>query len=268
MRNRQSWIPRVVIITLTLFAVFAGRAWGGGTVMVSPARHTLVAAPKGTSTGSIVVSNRSPFDVNVMVVFRDWELGEGGILIPRAPGSLASSCASWIKFNPRSFKIPAEGRQVVRYSVSPPAGTAPGERRGVIFFEQRSKDPSGSGASLVTQVGSVLYVAVEPVERKLQVRSITAAVGTNSRLRLELDMAALGNGHCRPAGRYALWANSGKTRIEEGTIPETLILPGGAKRVEILGSTMLTPGRYRVTLELISPGLSKAYRRDLDLNVP
>lgn len=268
MRGRQNWILRVLFVTLTLFAVLAGRAWGGGTVMVSPARHTLTAAPKGTSTGSIVVSNRSPFDVNVMVVIRDWDLNDSGILIPRAPGSLASSCASWIKFNPRTFKIAAEGRQVVRYSVSPPAGTAPGERRGVVLFEQRSKDPSRSGASLVTQVGSVLYVAVEPVHRQLQISGITAEVGTDNRFRLKIDMAALGDGHCRPTGRYTVWANSGKTRIEEGLIPEALILPGQPRHVEVPGRAVLTPGRYRVTVELVSPGLSKTYRRDMDLNVP
>lgn len=235
------------------------RAAGG--LQVEPARFVLQVKPTGRVGGAIQVTNLGEFPVNPIAMLYDWDLDPQGRFVSRPLGSTPWSLDGWLKFNPRRFALKPNGRQTVRFSVTPPRNATPGERRAVIFLEQRASRTGG--ASLVTQLGVIVYVAVEPVKRSFGVSLVGVHVGNGGEVAAELSAKATGNAHCRLEGTFVLYDAAGK-QICSGAFPQTVVLPG---REAVLSgrskpADFVRDGKFRLHVRISCSGSPKAYSRD------
>lgn len=232
-----------------------------GGLQVEPARFVLQVQPGGRAGGAIQVTDLGTSPVAPIATIYDWDIDAEGRFLSQPAGSRPDSLAGWLRFNPRQFSLVPQGRQVVRFSVSPPRDASPGERRGVIFFEQRASKTGG--ANLVTQLGVVIYVAVEPVRRTFGVSLDDVRLDPMGQVEVAVTVRATGNAHCRPEGTFELYDNSGK-QVCAGRFPQQVALPG--REVRLVGKSeaagLKKSAKYRVHVRVISERVSKAYSRD------
>lgn len=260
--------PRVfmflAVLALAVAAVVPANAIG---LRVDPVKFILTAKAGTRTGGAIQVTNPTGFPVRPSAVLYDFDINEQGRFVSKGAGSTSSTLSQWIKFNPRQFTLDPQGQQLVRFSVAVPRGTAPGERRGVIFFEQQTEAPQSTGAVINAQVGVVVYVAVEPVRRTFEVSGVTALRDTFGSVLVSATVAATGNAHCRPKGLFKLYDSSGR-QIDGNDFPEGVLLPGNKLKMQSHGKIpSLKPGKYRLYVELVGENKSRVFRRDYDITL-
>lgn len=261
--NVKHRVSALLLIPVIAAALCASWVVSASAMLVEPARFVLQIEPGQRDGGAITVTNSSSTTVRYLSIVQDWVHDAKGILTPQPANSTSASIANWVKFNPREFTLPPNGRQIVRFSISVPKNTAAGERRGVIFFSPTAKS---AGFSVKTQIGVVIYAAIKPVLRTFEVGLPKASLNGTGQAEINIELTATGNAHCRLNGKFRLSEISGKV-IEEGEITEKLILPGERRTATISGNKELTPGRYRLHLEIESYGTTNVFRRDFEIQL-
>lgn len=253
------------LLLIPVIAAVLCASWtvSASATLVEPARFILQIGPGQNDGGAITITNSSSKSARYLAIVQDWVHDVNGVLTPQPANSTSASIANWVKFNPREFTLPPNGRQIVRFSISVPKNAPPGERRGVIFF---SPTAQSTGLSTRAQIGVVIYAAIEPVTRTFGVGLPKATLNSARQAAITIELAATGNAHCRLTGKFRLSALSGKL-IEEGRITEKVILPGGKRTITVSGDKELTPGRYRLHLEIGSYGTTNVFRRDYEIEL-
>lgn len=260
--------PRaIVFLASAAFALAAFVPAEAIGLRIEPVKLILTAKPGAKTGGAIRVTNPTSFPVRPTAVLYDFDIDEQGRFSSKNPGSTPSTLAQWIKFNPRQFTLDPQSQQLVRFSTSVPRGAAPGERRAVIFFEQRTDAPQTTGATITSQVGVVVYVAVEPVRRTFEVTGVAAMRDTLGAIQVNVVAAATGNAHCRPKGFFKLYDSAGR-QVDGNDFPEGVVLPGNKLKMQSHGKTpSLKPGKYRLYVEVAAESKSRVFRRDYDITL-
>lgn len=253
----------LLLIPVIVAALCASWAVSASAMLVEPVRFILQIEPGQRNGGAVTVTNSSSASVRYLAIVQDWVHDSKGVLMAQPANSTSIGIANWVKFNPREFTLPPNGRQVVRFSVTVPKNVTPGERRGVIFFTPASQS---TGLSVKTQIGVVIYAAVNPVRRTFEVGLPKASLNSAKQAVINIELAAIGNAHCRLTGKFRLSDLSGKV-IEEEKITEKVILPGDRRTITVSGNKELTPGSYRLHLEMESYGTTNVFRRDYEIKL-
>ncbi|MGI6082127.1 MAG: hypothetical protein ACOYEP_04565 [Limnochordia bacterium] len=219
---------------------------------VEPSRFVFEGMPGEQITGSIVVRNTGQETATPQALLSDWSLDEVNRLVVLEAGSLNSSLEGWIKFNPRRFQMAPAGAQTVRFTIRIPHDAQPGERRGMIAFEQSA--PYGEeaiGAITRVQVTATIYVAVLPVERSVDIVGLYIQPHEDSsNSTLVIQLKGTGNGHFRGTGRFRILPDEGEPPLFSGDLEPIIVMPDVVTR--FLGNIEqeLTPGRYRLAIEI------------------
>lgn len=253
----------LLIISVIAAALCASRTVSASAMLVEPVRFILQIEPGQRDGGAFTVTNSSSTPVKYLAIVQDWVHDSKGVLTAKPTNSTSVSIANWVKFNPREFTLPPNGKQVVRFSISVPKNAAPGEKRGVIFF---SPTAQSTGLSVKTQVGVVIYAAIKPVTRTFEISLPKASLNSAKQAVINIELAASGNAHCRLTGKFRLSDPSGKL-IEEGKITEHVLLPGERRTIIVSGNKELALGRYRLHLEIESYGTTNVFRRDYEIQL-
>lgn len=255
---------RLLFLICTFMAtLFAFLPVSALSLQVKPSRFVLEIKPGKQEGGAIVVSNPSRDVLKCVAIIKDWDLDAVGNLTTTLAGTMDTSLRSWLKFNPRQFSIQPNGYQVVRFSVSVPKNATPGERRGIIFF---SPSIGNSGMSVKTEVGVTVYIAVEPAKRTFELTLEKTVLNKDQHIEINYTVNSTGNAHCRLTGKYRLSDRNGKV-VEEGGLGERVVLPGKTDNYVITGTRVLTPGQYRLYLEVVCEGVTTVFRRDFEIDL-
>jgi len=254
---------RTLLLIFIIAAALCASWTASGAMLVDPARFILEIEPGQRDGGAITVTNASSVPTRYLAIAQDWVHDSQGGLMPKPANSTSASIAKWIKFNPREFTLPPNGRQVVRFSISVPKNAVPEERRGVIFFAPAFQS---SGLAVKTQIGVVIYAAIKPIKRMFEVGLPKASLNGARQAVITIDLAAIGNAHCRLTGQFRLSDPSGKV-VEEGRITEEVFLPGERRTIAVSGNKALAPGAYRLHLEMESYGTTNVFRRDYEIQL-
>lgn len=254
-----------IILVVAAMAMSAFGPVLAASLQVEPARFVLQVDPGGRSGGAVQVVNLNNIPMALAARVGDWDLSDSGRFIGLAPGTTSASMADWIRFNPREFVVPPRSRQTVRFSVSVPRGVSPGERRGVIFFEQKSS-PQGSGAVLISQIGVVVYADVKPIRRNFSVAVDRIMLGPKGQSDVRILVKAEGNAHCRVRGLFRLYDGAGK-QTDEGQFAQKVILPGREMVLQSQGtrSGLVRESGRRLHVELTVDGVPNVFRRDFQI---
>ena len=217
-------------------------------VKVEPARIIMNSKLDTRTTGVINVVNNGDSQVFLQAYLYDWTEDKTESLITRNPGELDSSLYNHIKFNPRSFILEPGQKQVVRFTITTPEDLEQ-ELRGIVFFEEEiSYSEEGTGARVITQVGTVIYLVPENVKYHFKLNEIRFKAQTESENMSSLIiMENKGNAHIRYELKYKV-IDSNSRLVEEGSLEEKIIIPTFERGVIINFENRLNPGDYKLLL--------------------
>jgi hypothetical protein len=137
------------VVFLSLVLLLSWNCSAFAQIALGKYRERVDIAPGQTVKGEITLNNRSDKLIFLKAYLKDIKFvkpfdGKKDIL---PAGSTAYSISKWIKISPESFNIPANGKQVVTYTINVPE-EAKGGYYGTIYFEKSASGKVESNASI------------------------------------------------------------------------------------------------------------------------
>lgn len=234
----------MVAVAVSL-AVSGTSARAGMSLQVQPARCEFMVVSGRPYTSAVTVSNDSPVELKVVATITDWTLDPKGGMTTLPAGD--DSTAKWVRFNPREFKLGPGKSQVVRFTVTAPAGAAPGEHRSAIFFRTTGEPPKGAETeAVVTYALAVpLYANVPIVKRTAKFESFAVSYAPGKGLWVEARLTGTGNAHFRFEPVFEVKDMGGRTAAT-GSLDRLIVLPGQTVTAQGSWPGTLPPGVYSV----------------------
>lgn len=241
-------------------ALIAGSAVPAGaqtSVEVTPLRLELKAAPGGTTTQSITVSNTGKEAVRVRATVSDWHLSRDGSPQFVEAADPKYSASGWMRVAPPEIVVDAGKEAAVRFSLGVPQGVSPAGYRTSVLFEfspvGASPIPKPREVTFRSRIATLIYVNIgEP----------PAAVDlTDLRTRMLPDQPALiiavmkntGQRTVRTRGTLTLYDKTNAV-IGQTTVPDVPVLPESEREVAIPAfnpdKPKPPPGEYRVEIKI------------------
>lgn len=218
-----------------------------GTLRIDPARFEFLIPPGYRHTDALVVSNTYEHEIRLKAKVYDFDVDEEGNVITLQANTTLLSCASWIKFNPREFRISPGERQVVRFTVHAPLDAISGEHRCVIVFETLPAAKQGA-VGVVLNVGVVIYAAVPEIKRSCKINNIEVYYEKGI-LEFMVEFYNSGNARFRGKGEYKIKNNKGEIVFED-KFPYFTVMPDKVLLIPLEKEIELTSGNYTLSLEL------------------
>ena len=234
-------------IIFLLLVLIISSSLVNASVRVEPARIILSSKLGARSTGVINVINNGEEEVLLQAYLYDWLVdNQEGISILE-PETLDSSLSNYIKFNPRSFILGPGEQQKVRFTIASPQDLDR-ELRGIVFFEREISYEEGTGARVLTQIGTVIYLIPENVEYGFKLKEARFSTkNDDGNQSCMLIMENIGKAHLRFILDYKIIDSNSKL-IEESSITNKVLLPGYERGLVFNFNNQLASGDYKLLL--------------------
>jgi P pilus assembly chaperone PapD len=256
------WISLICAVIAVVFTIPLS-----ASSIVDPARFLFTVKPGANVTGMIKVTNPSKTESEVNAVVYDWTLNNLDKMVASPLGTRSDSLKNMIKFNPRQFKLAPGESQIVRFTLSPPSNIKLSEYRGIVFFEEKNKQASSSsGADVVTQVGSTIYLGIEGMKMAFGLSKVTLKKESKRSYRLKAEIVNQGSGHVRYIIQYKIIGQKGKLVAEE-SLSDQVILPGFKKAITFPIAKKLEPGKYNLALTINFLGTERSATKTIPFEV-
>lgn len=254
MSPKQKALSYIFIIAL-VFAVCVPFSWAG--LRIDKPKIRITAAAGSYDSGEIKVDNTGKEPLAVKVYLEDWtyERQDGGkVFAPKGTQALSSS--TWITFYPADFKVPADGTQIVRYTVSVPEGVK-GGHFSVMFFETAGDDieqQTGEGVNVrvkvLNRLGALFYVEPQgTIQKTAELKNLAVDQKLNDFI-VTADLINTGNTDITASGTFNVIDKEGFVYCR-GEIDEMYTLPKDkAVLRSVVSSTTLKPGAYDLLVTL------------------
>lgn len=267
--NFRKWLAATAFVAVLFLCVAPlGYAQTSGDVAktslaISPVTFVLTANPGDVITNKVKVTN-SQGNKSVAVEmevkpFTGTETGQAVILDEENP---AYSLGKWVTVSPQSFTLEPKETQVVEYTITIPADAEAGGRYASILAKSGEGEVSGTGATTVQKVGSLVLLRVNgtvsygaTVKDFKTVRSGQDLEQATSQLNFERapvtfysKIANTGKSHILPSG-FVVVSNMFGKKVTDIPFPERFVLPGNDRVVEAMWDDAKI-GYYTATLLL------------------
>jgi hypothetical protein len=261
---RRLLLSTALLLSQVLIAqqfLFASSASAQSGVDIDVSRIELRASPGASVSSTVNVRHPATIDTAAMKVkpyLRDLALPVSGTQTFPAAGSTPNSLARWIQVSPATFTLNPGKTQPVRYTVSVPAGTAPGLYWGALFFDaEADRAASKSGTTTINyqvDVGQIIYVQVGEGVFGGRLTGVAARM-TGETLDVNATIANDGSTLIRAAGRAQVRDQRSGALIASVPIDESVALPGNRRTFAGQGKLTLPRGQYTVLIAMqYAPG--------------
>ncbi|HEX2954939.1 MAG TPA: hypothetical protein VHR47_13295 [Bacillota bacterium] len=262
-------MKRVLQIPLILLVfgvfLFSSVTRVNASTLVEPGKFIFQVKPGEKVTGAIKVTNVGDRMADVRACIYDWTLDAKDSLLFYQPGTREDSLKGMIKFNPQRFKLAKGESQIVRFTLTALKEETL-ERRCIVFFEEEDKVMNAQmGATVVTQVGSTIYMSVEPMRRAFRFVNTTVENQKGKWVGFA-SVKNEGKAHIRFLVNYKVISQSG-TVIYEDVSKINLILPGFEREYTFPIEKKLTRGKYNLIMEFTFMGNSRKTTRTIPFTI-
>lgn len=251
-----------MVLFLTYFNLFCVvPSWAGIRIDKPKIRLTIASGSYGS--GEINVENNGKEPMVVRVYLEDWVYSqEDGAKEFMPKGTTSLSCSNWITFYPADFTLPANGSQIVRYTVNVPVNEK-GGHFSVMFFETGGgeiEQVNEQGAKAVVKVfnrlGALFYVEPEgTIQKSAETKNLAITTQLNN-LIVSADLLNTGNTNITAKGTFDVLDSQGFV-FGRGAFNEVYTLPKDKVGLTAVAKSVnLKPGDYDliVTLEFENGG--------------
>lgn len=262
----------LLIILTALFVVqtvaLEARAQGGGIDVTPMTIEAVIPAgtektvgvavdyDAGTATGKQQVAR-------LVARLQDWTISPNGELQFAAAGTLPRSAAGWVTFSPSEFNVAANGRQIVRFTISVPKDTQPGNYLVACYMEDRNPPPPPSEGEKKISVRfryyTVIYVMVPGLTAEGELTGLQAKM-VNGFPRIATQMNNKGNSRLRPKHSVEIQDRNEKV-VFSSQMSNTMVLLGNqSMETSYPIETELPAGNYKL-IYTVDFGDKKAMQR-------
>lgn len=248
---------------------FIGTHFVWATVSISPAIVSLD-LEQGRPSGKFVISNKSSEEKRYRIQAAHFEYSPQGGLGVIAPDE--NSLATWIKFNPREFSLPANSKRVIRFAILPRGKLnkktywAAMELESLDTMQYGKKDNKGSEykvkvvpSVLVPIFGTVGNVTYSGVIDELKLDH------TEDGLKVMANVVNTGNGKLVLNGEYQVVEQTGKVVVKNKLAPGLLLPEASRQMVSFIPVKEIKAGNYKLRIAYRSPGADDEIVKEVPL---
>jgi P pilus assembly chaperone PapD len=262
---------RAALLAACAAALLAALALpGGGTAraasfQVSPTRFEFSLERRFTNFFTVTNNADKPLRLRISAAYLDADAK--GALVERtgAPYDMAP----WLVLNPRRITLAPSEKRVVRFSVRPPAGLAPGEYRTVVLFEELPPRPGevtqqgmGVHIEILTRLGVTIYGTVGTPGTDPVVERPAATVAADG-VHFHATARNAGTGHTTLDLQATLLAADGSAA---GQATERLVVQREQERPVAFTIARPAPGAYRLQVR-VREGERMVFQAELPVTV-
>ena len=246
-------------MTLAVAMLVAAAPLAGAqtSVEVSPLRVELKAAPGGTTTQAITVSNSGKEAVRVRATLSDWHLSRDGS--PQFADAVDQkySASAWTRVAPPEIVVEPGKQATVRFSLAVPAGAIPaGYRTGILFeFSPASGVPVAKPREVQfkSRIATLIYANVGEPPAAVDLTDLRARVAPDQPTNIIAVLKNTGQRTVRTRGTLTLYDKTGAV-ISTSPVPDVPVLPESEREVAIPALDPSKPrppaGEYRVEVKI------------------
>ncbi len=227
------------------------------SVEVTPLRVDVKTGAGGTYTGAVTLTNHDTAAVRIHARVDDWYLSKDGTpQFQPADAPAPFSAASWIRVNPVETVAKPGAREVVRFTVTAPAGTAPGGYRAAVMFEFGPGGAEGvvsKGVMFRSRVATIVYVTVGTPRPVVDLVDVQPRIQPGLPPRIAATLKNAGRVHVRTKGQMVIYDAAG-TAVRRVALPDAPVLPESERDLIVAlseeGQSPLPAGEYRVEMRI------------------
>lgn len=242
---------------LALIAATAAPAAAQISVEVTPLRLELKAAPGGTTTQSITVSNTGKEAVRVRATVSDWHLSRDGSPQFVEATDLKYSASPWTRVAPPEIVVDAGKESIVRFSLAVPASVPPAGYRTSILFEfspvNASPLPKPREVAFRSRIATLIYANVGEPPSTIDLTDLRTRALPDQPTQIIAVLKNSGARTVRTRGTLTLYDKSNAV-IGQTTVPDVPVLPESEREVAIpafsADKPRPPPGEYRVEIKI------------------
>lgn len=251
-------VERALTLAAVLLCAGATAASAQMSLDVSPLRVELKAAPGGTSTQAVTLTNAGKEPLRVRATLSDWDLSRDGA--PQfesvAEGGPYSATA-WVRVAPPEQIIEPSRSATVRFSLVVPQVVEPaGYRTGILFeFGPAAGDPIARGRQVMfrSRVATLIYVNVGEPPAAVDLVDLRSRF-TSGQPQVIAVLKNTSRRTVRTKGTLTLSDRSG-AMVRHVLVPDVPVLPESEREVAIALSgpdvgQPLAPGGYKVEVKI------------------
>ncbi|MCY7345214.1 MAG: hypothetical protein LH614_03255 [Pyrinomonadaceae bacterium] len=243
----------IIIFACSVFSINIFAQDNGG-ISLTPSRLEVV-IPAGTekTVGVAVDYTRdAPGELPIVRLaarLEDWALNEKGEIKTAPINTLPRSAASWITFSPSEFTIAPEARQILRFTVSVPKDTPPGDYYLACFVENRlAPPPPTAGKAQLTirfRFYTLIYVMVPGLSRDGELLGLDTKM-VNGFPILSPKLGNKGNSRIRPMQSVEIRDANDKVVFSAPMSEALVVLGGHSWQMPIFVDSALPAGKYKL----------------------
>jgi|AntRauTorckE6833_2_1112554.scaffolds.fasta_scaffold01389_3 hypothetical protein len=260
----KKFILRVLILNLFILILFTSVIQA--SILVDPSRYIINVKPGARVTEKVQVTNQTERALHLYANFYDWNLDENFELVTHELGTLPSSLDGYFRFNPRRFTLQPGESQTVRFTIDIPEQEMERERRGIIFFEQEQEIEEEGGATVISRIGTTVYVVPTGLEFSLNLLDMKVLRNEEGQILIAYLTENDSNRHLRFYLKYSLISSDGRL-LEDNRIEETVLLPGMRRSLSHSLQTQLEPGEYQLAAEFSFPNTDEKLTQTISFRV-
>lgn len=227
------------------------------SVEVTPLRLELKAAPGGTITQAITVSNSGKEPVRVRATVSDWHLSRDGSPQFVEATDPKYSASGWTRLAPPEIVVDAGKDTTVRFTLTVPAGVPPaGYRTGILFeFGPASGSPIAKPREVAfkSRIATLIYANVGQPPANVDLIDLRSRMLPNQPAYIVAILKNTGQRTVRTKGTLTLYDKSGAA-VSTTVIPDVPVLPESEREVAIPAINPDKPrppaGEYRVEIKM------------------
>ena len=247
------------VVALTVLAALAAAppVSAQTSVEVTPLRLELKAAPGGTTTQAITVSNSGKEAVRVRASVSDWHLSRDGAPQFVEATDQKFSASSWMRVAPPEIVVDAGKAAVVRFTLTVPPGTAPAGYRSGILFEfapaSGSPIPKPREVAFKSRIATLIYANVGEPPAAVELIDVRSRMIPDQPAQIVAVLKNTGQRTVRTRGTLTLYDKNGAA-VSTTVVPDVPVLPESEREVAIpaLNPDKSRPpaGEYRVEIKI------------------
>jgi hypothetical protein len=213
-----------------------------------PSQYDLQLEPGKGESRPLYLHNMGRERVKVRLRLADFRMSARGARDLLPAGTLPSTLARHLKFEPAEFELAPGDRQVVRVEMTIPRD-GPATRFGVILSRVTAAGPDAANdASVPAELGTTLFLTRAPRSRiRAELVGCETRVSADGTVSLEVRVRNRSERHAPLSGEVKLSDSTGTRRIG-GPLAEGVVLPGASRILAWRGDRPLPAGRYVATV--------------------
>lgn len=245
------------VTTAASLLVLSLPAVAQSSVEVSPLRVELKAAPGGTTTQAVTLSNTGNIPVRVRATISDWHLSrEGSPQFVEATDARYSASA-WMRVAPPEQVIDPGKDAIVRFTMTIPASVdAAGYRSSILFeFGPASGDLIAGRRDVIvkSRIGTLIYVNVGEPAAAVELTDLRTRAVPDQTTQVIAVLKNTSRRTVRTRGTLTLYDKTGAA-VSQSIVPDVPVLPESEREVAIPAINADKPsipaGEYRVEIKI------------------